>query len=118
MNGIKRLLIFILLPILAVLLISPDWFSSQFIYWMFPVAVIAPIMGILMYQGRSTALTLMIFLMGFNVIMRLMMFLPHFANTGGGVDLFFVITSVASIALSTYLLLRLDQVDVRVQMTR
>jgi hypothetical protein len=118
MNGLQRFLVYIVLPVLAVLLISPTWFQSTFIYWMIPVAVLAPILGFMMYQGRSTALTLMIFLMGFNVIMRLMMFFPHFANTAGIIDVLFVVTSLASIALSTYLLLRLDRVDVRVLMTR
>lgn len=118
MNGIRRILFYIVLPILAVLLITPAWFQSSFIYWMYPVAVVVPILGVMMFQGRSTALALMIFLMGFNVIMRLMMFFPHFANTAGSVDLLYVLTSIASIGLSTYLLLRLDRVDVRVQMIR
>jgi hypothetical protein len=118
MNTTQRFLIYILLPIVAVLLISPSWFQSTFIYWMIPVAVLAPILGFMLYQGRSTALTLLIFLMGFNVIMRLMMFFPYFSNTAGDIDILFVITSIASIALSTFLLLRLDRVDVRVQMVR
>jgi hypothetical protein len=118
MSALQRILFYIVLPILAVLLISPAWFQSTFIYWMIPVAVLSPILGFMMLRGRSTALSLMIFLLGFNVIMRLMMFFPFFSNNAGDVDLLFVATSIASMALSTYLLLRLDRVDVRVQMVR
>jgi hypothetical protein len=69
-------------------------------------------------QGRSLALTLLIFLQGFNVIVRLMMFWPHFTNNSGNVDILYVLTSILSLALSAYLVLRLDKVDVRVQMIR
>ncbi len=116
-TGLKFLLFF-LLPIIAVLLFPPSTLSGGL-----PVLVVAIVsFGLLafaVWRGRSWALVLAIFLQGFNAIIRLMMFLSHAvpANSGGQPDIPYIITSLLSIALSVYLVLRLDRVDVRSTIT-
>jgi hypothetical protein len=116
MQNSKRILLFFVLPALAPLLYPPDWLGGQ--VWIgFALAVLLFVaLGFALMRGRSTALTLSIFLQGLNVIIRLMMFFPHAAPSLGVLDIPFIIASLLSIGLSMYILLRLDQVDVRVQM--
>jgi surface polysaccharide O-acyltransferase-like enzyme len=64
-------------------------------------------------MGQSTALTLGIFVQGLNVIIRLMMLFPNLSKLGV-YDIPWLITSLLSIGLSIYLVLRLDRTDVRV----
>jgi hypothetical protein len=45
-----------------------------------------------------------------------MMFFPNSVTSDGVVHLPFIITSLISMGLSFYLMLRLDQTDVRIQM--
>jgi hypothetical protein len=118
MNQIQRILLFFVLPLLATVLLPPEYFGGAAFLVVIPLVILMAVLGYFLLRGRSTALTLMIFVLGFNVIVRLMMFFPHFTQINGSVDFLFVISSVASIALSTYMLLRLDRVDVRVQMVK
>ena len=70
-------------------------------------------------RGRNWALTLSIFIQGMNVIVRLMMFFPHASfppAEGGGLDWLYILLNLLSIALSIWLLLRLDKPDVRATM--
>lgn len=117
MTGANRILHYFLLPIIAALMLPPDWLTGGIIV----VALVAMLfisLGLLLLRGRSSALTLVIFILGFNVIIRLMMFFPHFTNIDGTWNYPFILTSFISMALSTYLVIRLDKVDVRVQMIR
>jgi hypothetical protein len=75
-------------------------------------------LGYLLLTGRSRALTLMIFLMGLNAIVRLMMFFPKVTYTDGSLNPMFGLTSIISVGLSIYLVLRLDRVDVRKTMVK
>ncbi len=70
-------------------------------------------LGFAIYRGRSWAFTLAIFIQGLNVIIRLMMFLPNAKNQAGTWDIAYVIANLIAIALSIYLLFRLDRPDVR-----
>lgn len=115
MSTLKRALLFIVLPALAPILWPPATFISG-IAAMAVVALLLALLGVLVWRGRSSALTLLIFTLGMNVIVRLLMFFPHSVFKTGGIDIIYIITSLLSIALSMYLLLRLDQGDVRVQM--
>jgi hypothetical protein len=63
--------------------------------------------------GRSLALTLSIFIQGLNVIIRLMMFFSQAKPENGPWDVPYIIASLVGIALSTYLMFRLDRGDVR-----
>lgn len=115
MSTLKRALLFIVLPALAPMLWPPATFISG-ILAMLVVAVLFVALGLFVWRGRSSALTLLIFTQGMNVIVRLLMFYPNSIFRGGGANILYIVTSVISIALSMYLLLRLDQGDVRVQM--
>ncbi len=70
-------------------------------------------LGILIWRGNSNALTFAIFLNGMNVIIRLMMLLSTVINKQGVVNLQFAIAGLLGLLLSFYIMLRLDQTDVR-----
>jgi len=75
-------------------------------------------LGFAVLRGRSWALTLSIFLQGFNVIVRLMMLMSRAVRPDGGVEVEFVISSLLAIAISWYVLYRLDRPDIRVMMVK
>lgn len=111
MTTTNRILLFFVLPILAILLFPPRTLLSGL-----PVIGVAVILfvilGIFLWRGRSNILTLSIFLQGLNVIIRLMMFYSNIIKVGE-FDPLYGITNILGLALSMYLLLRLDRVDVR-----
>ena len=115
MKPLNRALIFIILPTIAPLLFPPATLAGGL-----PVIgvaiVVFVLLGVLIWRGRSTALTLTIFIQGINVIVRLMMLFPHAQTNQGQLDIAYILVSVLSIGLSTYLLLRLDRPDVRSMM--
>lgn len=114
MTTLQKILIFFVLPFIAPLIYPVDLIGSAWIAFAFS-AVLFGALGILLMRGSSTALTLSIFLQGINGIIRLMMLLPGAGSTGQ-VNIPWIVTSTISIALSTYLILRLDRTDVRVTM--
>jgi hypothetical protein len=118
MSNVQRFLLFILLPMIAPMIFPPDTLAGGLA--LLPALVILFVaLGWLVWRGRSAALTLLIFILGLNVIIRLMMLFPHAGTRGGGtVDWVYVFFSLVSIGLSMWLLLRLDRTDVRVQMVK
>lgn len=117
MSTTQRILFFFLLPFIAPLLYPPTVLTGGYMAIIF-AGVLFVLLGILLLRGRSTALTLSIFLQGLNVIIRIMMLLPNATFVDGKPDFVYIITGVLSICLSLYLVLRLDKVDVRVTMVR
>lgn len=115
MSPIFRLFLFIILPILAVLSWPPEILADA-LPLIAVAAVVFVLLGVLLWQGRSLALTLTIFIQGLNVIVRLMMFFSHAKPASGPWDVPYIVAALFSIALSAYLLLRLDQGDIRAQM--
>jgi hypothetical protein len=115
MNPIQKLLLYFVLPILALLLFPPETYENALPVVGLVVLVVA-FLGFLLWRGRSLALTLSIFLLGLNLVIRLMLLFPNAGNITEGLNILFILTSLISIILSGYLLLRLDQPDVRVQM--
>jgi hypothetical protein len=117
MKTSERILYFFVLPILAVLLFPPQMLISGF-----GVVIVALVffigLGALILRGRELALTFAIFLQGMNVIIRIMMFWTNGFSRSGQSELGFILTTIASVILSCWLLLRLDHQDIRVQMTR
>ena len=81
-------------------------------------AGVALLIGFFQWRGYSLALTFNIFLQGFNVITRLMMFFSQTVAQGGQVQGLYLVLSVLSIGLSLWVLLRLDRMDVHALMTR
>jgi hypothetical protein len=115
MNQGNRILLFFLLPAVAPLFWPPAVVLPG-LPFLALVALLFFVLGFFLWRGNSLALTLSIFLQGLNVIIRLMMFFPNSVTSDGVVHLPFIITSLISMGLSFYLMLRLDQTDVRIQM--
>jgi hypothetical protein len=114
-----RVLLFFVLPIIAPLLYPPALLLGALPAVAVAVVVLG-LIGFLVWRGRSLALTFSIFLQGFNVIIRMMMFFSQSVartSTGGAlVDWPYLILALVSIGTSLWLLLRLDRMDVRAQM--
>jgi hypothetical protein len=116
MSTIQKILLFFVIPIIAAPLIRPLEVILGIIGAIITVVVLFVILGFLLLRGNSTALTMSIFLHGLNVITYIMMFFPNATFSDGTWNPVYIITSLISMALSTYLVLRLDRVDVRTQM--
>lgn len=85
-----------------------------------PIIAVAAIavaaLGFMAIRGRPWALTMSIFIQGFNAIIRIMMFFPHAVSISTGTpftDWPYIFTAFISIALSIWFLYRLDRTDVR-----
>jgi hypothetical protein len=121
MTTFSKILFFVFLPVLAPMLLPPKLLSPStggpILFLGVVVAVSALLISPFLWRGWATALTLAIFLQGLNVIMRLMMFYPNLAKQGV-YNIPWLITSLLSLGLGIYLVLRLDRTDVRVTMVR
>ena len=117
MSTYQRILLFFLLPFIAPLLYPPTVLAGGFM-GIILAGVLFVLLGILLLRGRSTALTLSIFIQGLNVIIRIMMLFPNATFVDGMPDYIYLITGLFSICLSLFLVLRLDKVDVRITMVR
>jgi hypothetical protein len=122
MTPIKQFLIYFLLPIIAYLSYPPGMLfqnpSIGVIILLLAIIVLFVLLGILLQRGRSSVLTLCIFLQGLNVIIRLMMLASNATVPGtGAIDWIYVITNLLGLGISFYVMLRLDRTDIRVLMT-
>jgi hypothetical protein len=115
MSTLQRILLFFVLPAIAPILFPLKIIGGAWIAILLDVILFAAL-GFALTRGRLTALTLSIFIQGLNVIVRLMMFFPNAATPDGTWLAMNIITSLLSIGLSMFLVLRLDQVDIRTQM--
>jgi hypothetical protein len=119
MSSRQRFALFFLQWI-PLLLYPPSTFDSGLpVVGFVIVALLA--LGFVMWRGRTWALTLSIFLQGFNVIVRLMMLLSHAVRSdsvGGGVDVPYIVTSLLAIIISLWFLYRLDRPDIRMAVAR
>ena len=120
MKTYLRVLLFFVLPVIAPLLFPPDQLLTVApAMWLgVMIAAAALLIGYFLWQGYGVALTFSIFLQGFNVITRLMMFFSQTVAQGGQVQGLYLVLSVLSIGLSLWVLLRLDRMDVHALMTR
>jgi hypothetical protein len=116
MTTFNRILLFFLLPIIAILSFPPDRLDGGL--QVFAVAAgFFVLIGVFLWRGHSLALTFAIFLQGMNVIIRLMLFFANAIPKTGILDLPFAIAMLIGLGLSLYLMLRLDRNDVRGTMT-
>jgi hypothetical protein len=115
MSTLQRILLFFVLPAIAPILFPLKIIGGAWIAILLDVILFAAL-GFALTRGRLTALTLSIFIQGLNVIVRLMMFFPNAATPDGTWLAMNIITSLLSIGISMFLVLRLDQVDIRTQM--
>jgi len=82
------------------------------------IAVIALLSGLLgwaLYRRKHWGITLTIFVQGMNVIVRILTFFGNVYGTDEGVDVAFLLTYIASVALSVVLLSSIDRPEVRLQ---
>lgn len=115
MKPIERILYFFILPIVAVMLYPPQFMAGG-LGVLIVVAVFFILLGYLLLRGRSLALTFSIFVQGFNVIVRLMIFWNNGFDREGVPNFAFIVTCLLGIALSFWLTGRLDRRDVRAGM--
>lgn len=117
MSLFKRILFFYILPIFGTLLYQPSILAGAFsMLWV--VVVFFLVLGYLMWCGYSKALTFMIFIMGMNVVVRIMMLLSTSFGKEGVFNLPFTVFGLAGAAISFFLMLRLDKVDFEQYMTK
>jgi hypothetical protein len=114
MSITKKTLLFFVLPFIAPLLFPPELILGSWLAFL-TAAILFGALGIFLLRGNPTALTLSIFVQGMNVICRTMMLFPNLSFRGQ-FNFAWLVTSLLSIALSSYLVLRLDRTDVRVTM--
>ena len=112
MTTIQKVLFFFVLPFIAPLFYPLSIIGSAWVALLL-LAVLFGVLGFFLLRGSPTALTLSIFIQGMNVVIRLMMLFPNLMKLGQ-YDIPWLITSLISISLSLYLVLRLDRTDVRV----
>jgi hypothetical protein len=109
----KFLIPLILLQIIPIIIFPLKTIASGISIFGF-VALVFVLLGYGLWQGRSWALSMSIFIQGFNIITRLMMVLPHALRVdGSGWDLPYLLMAVISMAISGWFMLRLDKPDIR-----
>jgi hypothetical protein len=117
MSLINKILFFFILPILGILFYNPVILGKA-LPLIGIVATFFIIIGVLLMKGYSTVLTFAIFLNGMNVIVRLLMIVSNAFTKTGVFQPGFAIYTFAGMAISFFLMLRLDKVDVRRIMIR
>ena len=116
MSTFKKVLLFFILPILGIMIYEPSTLGGAFSV-LIVAFIFLIVIGLLLWQGYSKVLTFMIFLNGLNVIIRIMMMLSTSFNEDGAFNLPFTVFSSIGAAISFYLMLRLDEVDIRQHMS-
>jgi hypothetical protein len=112
MSTIKRFLLFCFLPIIGMLSYPLNYITEGFLGMVIVAAFILGL-GMFVWRGSSRALTFAIFLNGMNVIVRLMMLLSTVISKQGIINIQFGIAGMLGLIISFYIMLRLDQTDVR-----
>jgi hypothetical protein len=119
MQPLKRVLLFFVLPLVAVFLFPPASLQNANVLLLGLVIAFFIALGAMLWNGYTLILTLSIFVQGMNVIVRLMMFFQNAVDKTSGIyNPAFIVTMLAGLALSFYLMLRYDQLDVRGMMFR
>ena len=117
MSLLRKVLFFFILPALGILFYNPATLVKAPLL----IAIVAgffTIIGVLLMRGYSTVLTFAIFLNGMNAIVRLLMLVSNAFAKNGVFQPGFAIFTFGGLAISFYLMLRLDKVDVRRTMVR
>ena len=100
--------------------ITTTWMQLFFIYGYLLLIVAAVILfallGWALVRRRPWALTLSIFVQGFNVIVRIMMLLPRIV-VKGQLDVAWLVTSLLAVILSGAFLLLLEKPEVQIAIT-
>lgn len=112
------------LQVIPLLMFPPSTFNPASQEWWLPVllAILVVVSFIQLVLRRTTVLWpwyLLSFSQGFNIISRLMMFMPHASTTVGGaiqVDVLYIVLTVISVVLSTILIIYNELPDVRMSL--
>jgi hypothetical protein len=114
MSTLQKVLFFFVLPTLGTIVYPLTTFEGEAGIILIAIVILFFTgLGVLLLRGNSSALTFSIFLQGLNVIIRVMMVFPGAVSRDFRVDLPFLITMMVGIVMSTYLMLRLDNNDIR-----
>lgn len=110
----KRFLLpLILLQIIPIIIFPLETITAGISIFGF-IALLFALLGFGIWRGRAWALTMSIFLQGFNIIIRMMMLFPHaIRDDGRGWDIPYICMAIISMAISGWFLIRLDKPDVR-----
>jgi hypothetical protein len=117
MSQFNKILFFFFLPILGILFYDPVTLVKAPILIAI-VVIFFVFIGVLLLRGYSTVLTFAIFLNGMNVIVRLLMLVSNAFTDKGVFQPGFAIFTFLGLAISFFLMLRLDKVDIRKTMIR
>ncbi len=112
MSQFNKILFFFFLPILGILFYDPATLVKASVLIAIVIAFFA-IIGFLLMRGYATVLTFAIFLNGMNVIVRLLMLVSNAFTDKGVFQPGFAIFTLLGMAISFFLMLRLDKVDIR-----
>lgn len=113
MSQKKFLLPIILLQIIPIIIFPLKTITSAISIFGF-VALVFILLGYGLWRGRGWALSMSIFVQGFNIIIRLMMIFPHAVGAKGGTwDISYLILAIVSMVISGWFLIRLDKPDIR-----
>jgi hypothetical protein len=105
-----------ILQFIPTLLFPPETlFSAKITILVLPVLLFA-LLGWGLVRRRPWALTLSIFVQGFNIIIRVMMLLPRIV-VKGQVDFPWIIASLLAVIVSGVFLLLLEKPDVQIAIT-
>jgi len=121
MSILKRILLFFVIPPLGYISLPREIFdgmsTTNFVISSVVIIILFALLGYLLMRGITRALTLAIFLQGLNLIIRLMMMAPNsFSLATQSFNWSYILISSISMVLSFYLMLRFDQIDVRLLM--
>jgi hypothetical protein len=109
-------LVLVALQFIPIALIPPSQLSSMLILTVVEALfLIAVVFGV--WRRRAWSQTLSIFVMGFNIISRVMLFFPHIVERGSSVDLVFGIMMLVSIALSWIFLSLMERPEVTMRLS-
>ncbi len=111
----NRILLFFVLPTVAPLILPPKILFGGIGAVLVATALLI-FTGYMLQRGNSLALTFIIFLQGLNFIVKMMLFYSTTVSANGNSDWLFGITALVSMAISFYLIFRLDQPDIRAQL--
>jgi hypothetical protein len=112
MSTSKRILFFFILPIAGLLCYDPAFLiGSPGLIGV--VVLLLVVLGYFLWRGYPNALAFAIFLHGMNAIVRIMMLASTSISKEGVFNFSFTAFGLVGLAISFYLMLRLDEVDIR-----
>jgi hypothetical protein len=79
------------------------------------LALLAALLGAMLYRRKPWGITLTIFVQGINVIVRIITFFANVYTENEGLDVAFLLTYIVSVALSFVVLSSIDRPEIRLE---